>query len=129
MKNKDSKFSFGERLKSFKYSFNGLKILFREEHNSRIHLTTAIIVIGVSILFEIEKSEWLAIILSIGLVFSFEIINSSIENLCDFISPEKHQAIKKIKDLSAAAVFVSTLTALIVGFIIFIPKLFHLVTS
>ena len=61
--------------------------------------------------------------LAIGLVITSEIINSAIENISDFISPEKHDLIKKIKDLSAAGVLISAITAFVIGLIIFIPKL------
>jgi diacylglycerol kinase len=62
-------------------------------------------------------------------VFICELINTSIEALADFVSPEKHPQIKKVKDLSAAAVFVSALSALIIGVILFLPKIIHLCTN
>jgi diacylglycerol kinase len=123
---KQQRFSVLKRLKSFKYAFNGLRILIKEEHNARIHLIATICVIIAGIFFKISLNEWLAIIFSTGLVFSLEIINSSIENIADFISPEKHEKIKKIKDLSASGVLISAVTALIIGLIIFIPKIFKL---
>ena len=120
---KQQRFSMLKRLESFKYAFNGLRILIKEEHNARIHLFAAICVIIAGVLLKISVYEWIAVIFSIGLVFSTEIINSSIENIADFISPEKHETIKKIKDLSASAVLISAIAALIVGLIIFIPKI------
>ena len=121
---KQRKFSFTKRLNSFSHAYNGLKILLKEEHNSRIHFIAAIAVIAASFLFKINLYEWIAVIFSIGFVIVLEIINSAIENIADFISPEKHEKIKRIKDLSAAAVFISALTALVIGLIIFIPKIF-----
>ena len=119
---KNQKFSLLARLKSFKYAFNGLKVLIIEEHNSRVHAIAAIGVIAGGFYFKISGMEWLAVILSIGFVISMEIVNSAIENICDFISPEKHGLIKKIKDLAAAAVLVSAFTAIVIAAIIFIPK-------
>lgn len=116
-------FSVRKRLSSFKYAFNGLKILIKEEHNARIHILATLFVITLSVVFQINKYEWLVILLCIGFVVSTEIINSAIENICDFISPEKHQQIKKIKDLSAAAVLTSAIVSLIIACLIFIPKL------
>lgn len=121
---KQRKFSFIKRLNSFSHAYNGLKILLKEEHNSRIHFIAAIAVITASFLFKINFYEWIAVIFSIGFVIVLEIINSVIENIADFISPEKHEKIKWIKDLSAAAVLISALTALVIGLIIFIPKIF-----
>jgi diacylglycerol kinase len=120
------KFSIFKRLKSFEHAFNGLLILIKEEHNARIHLFATICVVIAGVLFKISLNEWIAIIFSIGLVFCLEIINSSIENIADFIYPEKHEKIKKIKDLAASGVLISAITALIIGLIIFIPKIIKL---
>ena len=116
------KFSISKRLKSFKYAFNGLRILLTEEHNSRVHFIVAICTIIAAFYFNIIVEEWIALIFAIGFVITVEIINSSIENICDFISPEKHDLIKKVKDLAAAAVLISVITAVIIGLIVFIPK-------
>jgi diacylglycerol kinase len=123
------KLFISKRLKSFKYAFNGLRILIKEEHNSRIHLAVAICVIMVGFYFDISATEWLSLILAIGFVITMEIVNSSIENICDFISPKKHELIKKVKDLGAAAVLVSAFTAIFVGLIVFIPKIYLLLTQ
>jgi diacylglycerol kinase len=120
---KDEKFSIKKRLKSFKYAFNGLKLLFQEEHNSRIHLAAALLVIIAGFYFNITLNEWLILIFAISLVFVVEIINSVIENLSDFVSPENNTLIKKAKDMGAAAVLLASLAALIIGLLIFIPKI------
>jgi diacylglycerol kinase len=119
---KEQKFSIMNRIRSFIPAFNGLKILIKEEHNSRIHLLAAILVLIASILFRISAIEWIVVIFAIGLVFVSEIINSAIENITDFISSENDETIKKIKDLSAAGVLISSFTSLIIGLIVFIPK-------
>lgn len=117
------KFSLRKRLNSFKYAFNGLRILFNEEHNARIHLLATLLVIFLGFFYKISNLEWVSILLSIGLVFSMEIINTAIENLADFVSPERNEKIKKVKDLAAAGVLVSAVVALFVGLLIFVPKL------
>ena len=121
------KFSLLDRIKSFKYAFNGLKILFREEHNARVHLFVAIGAIVLSFVLKISAIEWIAVIMVICLVFITEIINTSIENIADFISPERHAKIKVIKDLAAAAVIISAIISVIIGLIIFLPKLLALI--
>lgn len=85
-----------------------------------------ILIIIAGFFFEISKTEWLAIIIVIGFVFSMEIINSAIEQLADFASSDYHETIKKVKDLSAAAVLISALVSVIIGCIIFIPKIIEL---
>lgn len=116
-------FSISDRLKSFKYAFAGLKTLFIEEHNARIHLIAALTAIALGFVLKISLNEWIALIVVIGLVFICELINTSLEEMADFASPGKHPQIKKVKDLAAASVLISALVALIVGFIIFCPKI------
>jgi len=119
----NEKFSIKKRLKSFVFAWAGILVLLKEEHNARIHLAATIIVIFLGVWLNISKNEWGLIVLSLGGVWGMESINSAIENLADFISPEKHDKIKKIKDLSAAAVLFCAIAAATVGVIVFLPKL------
>ena len=123
---KEEKFSIAKRLKSFTYAFAGLKVLFKEEHNAWIHLFATVCVIVAGILFKISLLEWVAVAFAIGLVFSFEIMNTSVENIADFICTERDDRIKRIKDLAAAAVLVSAITAAVVGLLVFVPKILEL---
>ena len=84
---KQQGFSIHKRFKSFVYAFNGLKILINEEHNSRIHLVAAIVVVIAGYFFKLSALEWMAVVFANGLVIVLEIINSAIENMADFISP------------------------------------------
>lgn len=120
---KAGKFSLTARLNSFLYAFNGLKILFKTEHNAWIHTVSAIVAISMGFLFNLSIFEWCYIVIAIGIVFVAEIINTSIEYLTDFISPGMDERAKKVKDLAAAAVFVSSLTSLAIGVLIFLPKI------
>jgi undecaprenol kinase/diacylglycerol kinase (ATP) len=119
---KSQKFSISSRICSFGYALNGLKILFKEEPNARIQLLLATVVIIAGFVFKISLTEWIAIVFAIGFVLAMEAINSAIEGIADFVSPQKHGMIKKIKDLSAAGVFISAITALVIGLIVFLPK-------
>lgn len=122
----NQKFSLFKRLQSFKYAFNGIYILLKEEHNARIHVFASIIILFAGYFFNLSEYEWIAILFAIGFVISMEIVNSSIENIADFISPAKHESIKKIKDLGAASVLISAIIAASIGLIIFIPKIVEL---
>ena len=121
-----NRFSIKRRLKSFRYAFSGLRVLVREEHNARIHLFATVCVIVMGVLFRISCAEWVSVSLAIGLVFGMEAVNSAVENICDFVCPERDARIKKIKDLAAAAVLLSAIAALAVGLFIFIPKIMSL---
>ena len=125
---KNGKFSLRERLKSFKYAFNGLQLLIREEPNAKIHFFITICVLIAGFVFRISAGEWIAVILCIGLVFTLESFNSAIENLADFVSPEKQETIKKVKDLAAGAVLVGAIASAIVGLVVFLPKIMGLFT-
>ena len=120
------KFSIAKRLKSFTYAFNGLRILFREEHNSRIHLFATVCVIVAGVLLKLSILEWVAIAFAVGLVFSGEIFNSSIEDLADVVCPERDDRIKKVKDMAAAAVLVNAIAAATIGLLVFLPKIIRL---
>lgn len=124
---KKENFSVRKRIVSFKYALNGLRILFSEEHNARIHAAVTIFVVTMGILFSISSVEWMILCILTGMVFSLEIINSAIENLCDYISPEWNNMIKKIKDLMAAAVFITTVISVACGTIIFLPKIYNVI--
>ena len=125
---KEGKFSLQKQLKSFKYAFNGLQLLIREESNAKIHLFITVCVLIAGFVFRISGSEWIAVVLCIGLVFALESFNSAIENLVDFVSPGKHEAIKKVKDLAAGAVLVGAIASAIVGLMVFLPKIIGLFT-
>lgn len=120
----DKKFSFLERIKSFKYAFKGLSFFFSKEHNARIHLFGVFFAIGFSIWLKISALEWISICGVIALVLVAEVFNTSIEKLSDVVSPGINPKIKIVKDLAAGAVLIAAIFAVIVGLIIFYPKLF-----
>jgi diacylglycerol kinase (ATP) len=124
---KNEKFSLRKRIKSLGYAFNGLKIMFMEEHNSRIHLVAAIIVIIAGFLLKISLMEWVLLAIVIGSVFISELFNSALENLANHLSPGQSDNIGKAKDLAAAAVLVSAFIAILTGCVIFLPKIYILI--
>ena len=121
------KFSWKQRAASFGFAWQGIKALFRTEHNAWIHAGLTIAAILLSVALKISTTELIVLILAMALVWITEIINTAIEKTMDFISLEKHPQIKLVKDLAAAAVFISAVAALAIGTIIFLPKLLHYV--
>lgn len=126
MKNNTENESFRKRLNSFKYAFRGILFLIREQPNARIHLLAATLVIFAGFYFDISQNEWLAVIISIGIVFGAEAFNSAVEETINFISPEYHSKAGKIKDLAAGAVLIVSVSALIVGIIVFLPYIINI---
>ena len=73
---------------------------------------------------KVSNLEWVALIFAIGFVFVAEAFNTAIEIDIDLTSPEYHPYAKDTKDVAAAAVLLSVFTSVIVGLIIFLPKIF-----
>ncbi|HSN08016.1 MAG TPA: diacylglycerol kinase family protein [Hanamia sp.] len=113
-------------IKSFGWAFNGLKDCILHEKNFRIQYILALLVVIAGIFFSLSATEWMIILLCFSVVLSFEIINSAIEKLCDLVSPDFNLTIKKVKDMSASAVLLSAIISLIIGCIIFLPRIFAL---
>ncbi len=126
LKGSNRKFSLNERIRSFRYAFSGLYRLFRDEHNSLIHLAILIIVIISGVCFKISKGDWIAIAIVAGMVFTSECFNTAIECLSDFISPGTDDKIKDVKDLAAAGVLISAASSVVVGLLVFLPELIKL---
>jgi diacylglycerol kinase len=114
---------------SFKYAMEGIVYAFKTQRNFRIHSVVAILVLILSLLLRCNFQEIAVIVLSIGLVFSLELINTSIEATIDLVTPENKPLAKIAKDLAAAAVLVTALTAVIIGLLILGPKLYKLILT
>ena len=116
----------GTRWRSFRFAFSGLLSLLKEEQNAVIQSIILIIVIISGVLLDISKTDWITIIIVSASVLAFECFNTAIENLCDFVTTEKNDKIRKIKDLAAAGVLISAIGSAFVGLIIFIPEILDL---
>ena len=117
-------FSINKVLRSFRFAFRGVGVLFREEHNAWVHLFATILVIAAGFIFQISQIEWALVAFAIGLVFAAEILNSALERLCDIVQPEQDKRIGDIKDLCAAGVLLCALAAAAIGLLVFLPKIF-----
>jgi diacylglycerol kinase (ATP) len=106
-------------LRSFYYALRGLRFAIKEQPNFQMHVVIAIVVIGAGFHFMINEAEWIAVLLSMGLVFTAELINTSVENLVDMVSPTRHPLAGKIKDIAAGAVLIAGVIAGTVGVIVF----------
>ena len=115
-------FSIKKRIVSFKYAFNGLKIILSTQHNFLIHLVVAVFVTAAGLFFQISNSEWCIIILTIAMVLSAEVFNTSIEKITDMVSPGYNVEAGKIKDIAAASVLIVAIASVIIGLTIFLPK-------
>ena len=114
---------FRKRIKSFIYAFKGIATLFTSQPNARIHGIVLTLVVVAGFYFKVERTEWLAIALVSALVLSAEAMNTAIEFVVDLVSPDYHPLAEKAKDVAAAAVLLAAFGAIIVGLIIFLPKI------
>lgn len=106
-----------------RHALNGLKELWIRERNFKIHIFSAILAIIFGFLLQISKYEWLIVIIAIQSVIITEAINSVIERIIDYVKPEISDEAKIIKDISAAFVLIAAISAIIIGIIIFLPKI------
>ena len=116
-------FSIKARLKSFGFAMSGILHFFYHVHNARVHLAATILVILVCFYLPVTRTELLALIFTISLVWISEMINTSLEKLADMVTTQYHPQIRIIKDVAAGAVLVASIAALLTGLIIFIPKI------
>ena len=105
------------------YALNGIKEAFNRERNFRIHLVVAAIVIIASFILRLSATEWMFILLAIYIVLVAELMNSIAERIIDHIKPEIHMNAKIIKDIGAAIVLIAVIFSVIIGLIVFLPKL------
>ena len=111
---------FSREAESFACAFRGIAALLKSEVHARIHLVATVAVIVLGWWFAITPGEWIAVVLSIGLVWVAEALNTAIEYVADLAHPDEHPEVKKLKDLAAAAVLCASIAALVVGLIVFL---------
>ena len=114
------------RIKGAKYALKGAIILLRTEASIQVQFIIASILTIAGFYYEISATEWMFQVFSIGLIMSIEGLNTAVEEIADFIHPEFHNKIGLIKDIAAGAVFISAISATMVGLIIYIPKIIAL---
>ncbi len=114
------------RIKAIRYAFSGICELWRNEKNTRVYLFFTIAVIIMGILTHINTLEWIVLVFIICAIWSAEAINSAIERTVDLVTLEKHPLAKSAKDLAAGGVLILALGSIIIGLIIFVPKIFSL---
>lgn len=116
-----------KRVVGFRYAWAGLKTVVKKESNFQLHLVATMIVVAAGFFFRLSLIEWAVILLTIGLVLITEMINSVIERVMDFIQPGYDERIKEIKDIAAGVVLVTALISIVVGILIFAPKIIQLI--
>ena len=117
------RFSVVARTKSLTNAVRGIGIVLRTQHNMWIHMVAMTLVVALGVHLHINQVEWFMLIFAISAVFITESINTAIEIDIDLTSPEYHPFARDTKDVAAGAVLLAVFCAIVVGAIIFLPKL------
>jgi diacylglycerol kinase len=110
-------------LKSFGYAFEGVAYILRTQRNARIELAVAIAALALAVWLGISAVEWAVLVITIALVMALEWINTSLELAVGLASPERHPSAKAAKDVAAACVLLGAITSVVVGLLLFVPRL------
>lgn len=113
-------------IKAFFHAFSGLFYFVRRDRNGRIHLLAALLATAAGFYFDISSTEWLFLLICFSMVPCFEMMNYALEKVCDVVHEEHHPLVKIAKDVAAAAVLWAAVISVVIGSIIFIPKIISL---
>ncbi|MFH1429727.1 MAG: diacylglycerol kinase family protein [Candidatus Margulisiibacteriota bacterium] len=111
-------------MQSFYYAIRGLLFAFKNERSMWIHTIIALLVVTAALLLRLTLIEWMILLLSIFLVLIAETINTAIEINVDLVTKKMRTRAMMAKDVAAGAVFLSGVNAIIIGIILFVPKVF-----
>lgn len=111
---------------SVKNCLDGISYVTKNEKNFKREIALGIIALTLSYILKIDKIEFIIVLTMICLVLTAEIINTAIERTVDLVTKEYHELARIAKDVSAGSVLVTSIFALIIGIIIFIPKIITL---
>jgi len=113
-------------IRSMKHALDGIAYVSAKERNFKFEIILGIIAIILGFVLKISNIEWLILIITISLVLCFEIINTAIERCVDLITKDYKELAKVTKDASAGAVLVMSMFAIVIGIIIFLPKIVNI---
>ena len=120
----------GRRIvRSFGYAFEGLATVLRTQPNFSVHVAAAVVALGVGVWLRLSSVELAVLVLTCTLVLVVESINTALEAMCDLVSLEYHPLIKRAKDVSAAAVLMSAMAAVVVALLLFLPPISRVLGS
>ena len=120
---RDNRLTFTGRLRSVKYALRGIRVMIVSQQNAWIHAAATVLVIGAGGVFGLSWAEWCWIVLAIVSVWTAEALNTAFEFLTDVASPTFHPVAGKAKDVAAGAVLLAASGAIVIGILIFGPRL------
>lgn len=109
-------------IKSFTFALQGIKTALRKEPNLRIHAALAGLALIAAALLGFTSVEWLVLLITIFLVLILELVNTVFEALIDLVGPDQKPAARIAKDISAGVVLLAAILSVVVGLVLFLPK-------
>lgn len=110
----------------FRYAWSGIIVTAKIERNFKIHLICGLLAILTGFYLGLSLLEWAILTLVISAVLAAELINTAVENVIDYLKPEPHPSAKYIKDAAAGAVLITAIAAVVIGCLLFVPKIMDL---
>lgn len=123
LRNKDVGKPIERYKKSFFHALDGIIYALKYEHNMIIILLATLVVISLGFMLKINEIEWLICILIISMITATELINTAIEAAIDLETLKKHPLAKIAKDCASGATLILVIASIIIGIVIFIPKI------
>jgi diacylglycerol kinase len=111
------------RRDSFRHAYSGWWYMLRTQRNAWIHAVISLAVFALGLWLGLDRVAWAIVVLTVGLVWMAEFVNTALEAVVDLASPDLHPLAKVGKDVAAAAVLVGACTAVLVGLLILGPPL------
>lgn len=108
--------------KSFSFAAQGIVYGVRKEANLKFHLFVTLITVASGFFFSISKIEWLMVLSAVFGMIALELMNTAVEKTVDLVTKDYHHLAKAAKDTAAGAVLIYAVYAVIVGIIVFLPK-------
>ena len=111
------------RIESIGFGLAGIWYVLRTQRNAWIHGLATIAAVGLGFWLRISKTEWALLVIAISIVWLAELINTALEAIMDLVSPESHPLAKVAKDVAAGAVLLASISAFVLGLLIFLHPL------
>lgn len=109
---------------SFRYAIGGIVYSYKKGTHFKMHVAAAILVVILGLVYSISATEWLVLILISSAVIGAEAMNTAVEETCNLLHPEHHPLARTAKHCAAGSVFILSIAAVVIGVIIFFPKVF-----
>lgn len=108
---------------SFGYAVQGIREALLTEPHLRFHALATAGAVALGLWLQLPRHDWALLALTIGAVWTAELMNTAVESIVDLVSPEFHPLAGRAKDVAAGAVLLASVAAVVVGLLVFGPPL------